>query len=71
MIMILFHCARFDQLVFGEYGDFSGSGESSESIASLSILVNVAYSGESGALHKSGHIYNFLQLVFFCVFFPS
>ena len=58
--MILFQCARFDQLVLGEYGDFSGSGDSgepSESIASLSILVNVAYSGESGALHKSGDIF--------------
>ena len=53
---------------FGEYGDFSGSvdsGESSESIASLAIFVNVAYSGESGALHKSDHIYNFLHLFFF------
>ena len=64
--MILFHCARFDQLVFGENGDFSGSGdsgESSESIESLSILVNVAYSGESGALHKSGGVI----FIFFCI----
>ena len=68
--MILFHCARFDQLIFGEYVDFSGSGdsgESSESIASLSILVNVAYSGESGALHKSGDVI----FIIFCVWFLS